>query len=90
MCVSGVFCVFFFVFTVTNNHDADDEPIDTNDTGKDHRDNTLHHKLRLHHTHAGDTHRALGCPVGRPEHSEHDGRGNAHGPEEGGVCRAEL
>ena len=69
MCVSGVFVCFFVLFfvcffTVTNNHDADDEPIDTNDTGKDHRDNTLHHKLRLHHTHAGDTHRALGCPVG--------------------------
>ena len=80
----------YLLFTVTNNHDADDETIDTNDTGEDHRDNTLHHKLGLHDTHAGDTHRALGGTVGRAEHGEDDGGGDTHGAEEGGVSRAEL
>lgn len=75
---------------MTDNHDADDETVDTNDTGKDHRDNALHHKLGLHHTHAGDTHRALGGTVRRAEHGEHDGGGDAHGPEEGCVGGAEL
>ena len=80
----------YFLFTVTNNHDADDKTIDTNDTGEDNRDNTLHHKLGLHDTHAGDTDRALGSAVGRAEHGEDDGGGNTHGAEEGSVSGAEL
>ena len=75
---------------MADDHDADDKPVDTDDTGEDNRDNALHHKLGLHDTHAGDTHRALGSAVGRAEHGEDDGGGDAHGAEEGGVGRAEL
>lgn len=48
---------------VTRHEHTDDEPVDTNDTSHDDRDNGLHDELGVHDTHGGDADGGLGRSV---------------------------
>lgn len=53
---------------------ADDQAVDTDDTGKDDRDDSLHDQLGLHDTHAGDADGRLGSTIGTTDDCERDDR----------------
>ena len=49
-----------------DNH-GNNEPVDTEHTSHDHRDDRLHHQLWPHHTHGRDTHAGLCRAIGSTE-----------------------
>ena len=73
-----------------DNHDADDDAVDGNDTGKDDRENALHDDLGLHDTERRDAERRLGNAVRRAEVGEAHGERNAERAEERRVHRAQV
>lgn len=75
---------------VTGDEDRDDETVDTDDTGHDDGDGTLHHEVWAEDGHGGDADTRLGCSVGCANTGEYDGGGAAHGAEEGGIDGTKL
>lgn len=78
------------VQTAGDDHDADDDTVDGNDTCKDDRKDTLHDDLRLHDTEGGDTEGGLGDTVSRAKVGQAHGESDTEGAEEGRVRRAEI
>ena len=73
-----------------DNHDADDDAVDGNDTGKDDRENALHDDLGLHDTERRDAERRLGNAVCRAKVGEAHGKRNAERAKERRVHRAQV
>jgi len=70
---------------VRDDHDADDDTVDRNDTGEDDRKDTLHDDFGLHDTEGGDTERRLGNAISRAKVGQAHGERNAEGAKEGRV-----
>lgn len=73
---------------LTDKDNGDDEPVDTQHTSHDHRDDAAHHELRPHDTHRRDTDAGLGGAVGGAQVGEDEGRRGAGEAEERGCCWA--
>ena len=75
---------------MTDEHDAEDDTVDGDDTGEDDGDDATHDELGLHHTHRGHTNAGLGGSVGAAKHGEDERAGTAEGAEESGIGGAKL
>lgn len=73
---------------LTDQDDGDDEPVDTQHTSHNHRDDAAHHELGPHDTHGRHADPGLGRAVCGAQVGEDEGRRGAGETEERGCCWA--
>jgi len=63
--------------------DSNNQTVDTNDTSHNNGNHRLHHQIRVHHTHGGNSDTTLGGTVGSAHTGEDQSGGDSHESKEG-------